>query len=103
MTPAVARRFKRPPLTLQQFTDSLPLIEKTIDWLIKHNASVIAFGCNRHGATINIAAHPVAYMLAKGAAERLSYRQQGALRHEVWAFTARGGIVIAWEEVVCAH
>lgn len=90
------------PLTLQQFMGTLSLIEQTMDWLIKNNVSIVAFGCNRRGPTINVAAHPAAYMLAKGSAERLSYRQVGLLRHEVWAFVARGGVEIAWEEVVCA-
>lgn len=100
---ASIHRFSRPPLTLAQFIASLALIESTMAWLQAHQLCIISFGCTRRGPTINVATHPMAYALAKGQAERLSFRQEGALRHEVWVFTARGGVEIAWEEVVCVH
>lgn len=93
----------QPPLTLAQFVASLALIESTMEWLQRNHLCVLSFGCTRGGPTINVAAHPMAYALAKGQAERLGFRQEGALRHEIWAFTAKGGVEIAWEEVVCVH
>lgn len=102
MSAAIHRyRPVREPLTLAQFIASLALIESTIAWLHAHQLCIISFGCTRRGPTVNVAAHPQAYALAKGQAERLRFRQEGALRHEVWVFTARGGVEIAWEEVVC--
>lgn len=96
-------RFKRPPLTLEQFIASLGLIESTMAWLMARQISILGFGCTRLGPCITVAAHPAVYMAAKGTAERRSYQQVGALRHELWSFAARGGVDLLWEEVVCTH
>lgn len=91
------------PMTLSQFMASLGLIESTIDWLSRNHVSVIGFGCTRNGPVITVAPHPSVYIAGKGEAERIGYRQIGALRHELWSFKARGDVVVCWEEVVCVH
>lgn len=93
----------KPPLTLPQFMASLALIESTMAWLLGRQIAILGFGCTRKGPLITVAAHPAVYMAAKGSAERRGYRQVGALRHELWAFSARGGVEVCWEEVVCVH
>jgi len=94
---------RRAPLTLAQFMASLAVIEATMAWLLGKRIAILGFGCTRSGPVITVAAHPAVYMAAKGSAERRSYRQIGALRHELWTFSARGGVEICWEETVCAH
>lgn len=94
---------RKAPITLGQFMASLQLIEDTMAWLLANHLAIVSFGCTRRGPTINVAAHPAAYIIAKGQAWRRSFRQEGALRHEVWVFTAKGGVEIAWEEVTCVH
>lgn len=89
--------------TVGEFIATLPLIESTMKWLDKNGLEVISFGCTPRGPTINVKAHPTAYMLARGSAWRRSYIQVGINRHETWAFRAREGIEIAWKEVVCVH
>lgn len=91
------------PTTLVRFLASLSLIETTIAWLLSKHVSVIGFGCTRFGPVITVAAHPAAYVAAKGAAERRGYRQIGQLRYERWSFKARGDVEVTWEEVVCVH
>lgn len=92
---------RKTPITLGQFIASLQLIEETMEWLLANQLAIVSFGCTRRGPTINIAAQPRAYLIARGQAWRRSFSQVGALRHEVWVFAAKGGVEIAWEEVVC--
>lgn len=89
--------------TVGEFIATLAILETTMDWLDKNGLEVISFGCTPRGPTINIKAHPVAYMLARGSAWRRNFNQVGAQRFETWAFRAREGIEIAWKEVVCTH
>ncbi len=87
--------------TVGEFIATLAILETTMDWLDKNGLEVISFGCTPRGPTVNIKAHPVAYMLAHGSAWRQKFAQVGAQRIETWAFRAREGIEIAWEEVKC--
>lgn len=103
---ATIHRYRSPdraPLTVPQFLASLALIESTMTWLLGKQIAILGFGCTRQGPLITVAAHPAVYMAAKGSAERRSFRQVGALRHELWTFAARGGVEVCWEEVVCVY
>ena len=89
--------------TVGEFILALAQLESTMEWLDKNGLEVISFGCTPRGPTINVKAHPSAYMLARGSAWRRSYIQVGIHRHETWAFRAREGVEIAWKEIVCVH
>ena len=93
----------RPPMTLKRLVESLPKIEATVEWLLKHQICILGFGCGRRGPFVTVAAHPTVYFLAKGEAESIGHDQRGALRHETWSFFARGNVEVLWEEVTCVH
>lgn len=100
---ATIHKLPRPPITLAQFITSLERIETAISWLLGKQIAILGFRCTRRGPCITVAPHPAIWSAARGAAERRSYRQIGALRHELWAFTTREGVDVLWEEVVCAQ
>lgn len=103
MTATISPLPARKLATVGEFIATLSSLESTMAWLDKNGLEVISFGCTPRGPTINIKAHPVAYILARGSAWRRNFQQVGAQRIETWAFRGRDGIEIAWKEIVCVH
>ncbi len=85
--------------------DALRRIERSSQWLGSAQLRVLAFSANTlHDPVIIVASHPRVWSLFSGRAERTGYRQDGALRYEVWeGIDHINHVCIRWLEVMaCA-
>lgn len=92
----------RPRISL---ADALARIERAGAWLASKQLCVLGFtGSTLSSPVMIIAAHPEAWILFSGRTDRLGFKQEGALRYEVWEGLDRiNQVRVRWQEVVaCA-
>jgi hypothetical protein len=77
-------------------------IEMSCQWLAGQKLTVLLFiGSTLSLPIVVVAAHPRVYALFSGRCERKGFRQDGALRYEVWEAIDRiNQVRVRWEEVI---
>lgn len=89
----------RPHISL---ADALSRIERAGQWLASKQVCVLAFiGSTLSDPVMIVAAHRDVWALFSGRAERTGFKQEGALRYEVWEGLDRiNQVRVRWQEVV---
>lgn len=101
---AARTRAGRPNTT--RFQTVLSRLHSCGEWLEANGLTIIGLRQPLFGEpTVTVTAKPSVYALFSGRYERLGYKQDGALRYEVWEGMDRiNRVAVRWVEVVaCAH